>query len=81
MTNWQVSEKWCDTCQLVPYQHSGSDICFLQDLGLMDKGKTFSTIKMYLAAISAPIMTLWASTPRYMEGGHCSLFNRRLVPS
>lgn len=49
---WQVFEKWCEERQIVSFQCSVKDIlCFLQDL--LDRGKAFSTIKVYLAAISA----------------------------
>ncbi|KAI7790836.1 hypothetical protein IRJ41_002448 [Triplophysa rosa] len=49
---WRVFEKWCDGHRLISYQCSVADIlCFLQDL--IDKGRSFSTIKVYLAAIAA----------------------------
>ncbi|XP_049927771.1 uncharacterized protein LOC126407128 [Epinephelus moara] len=49
---WRVFEKWCEERQIVSFQCSVRDIlCFLQDL--LDRGKAFSTIKVYLAAISA----------------------------
>ncbi|XP_052430666.1 uncharacterized protein LOC127971591 [Carassius gibelio] len=48
----QVFDEWCGRIHIVPFQCSVRDIlCFLQDL--LDKGKAFSTIKVYLAAISA----------------------------
>ncbi|XP_057206214.1 uncharacterized protein LOC130564268, partial [Triplophysa rosa] len=49
---WRVFEEWCDGRRLISYQCSVADIlCFLQDL--IDKGRSFSTIKVYLAAIAA----------------------------
>nr|XP_055041679.1 uncharacterized protein LOC129429181 [Misgurnus anguillicaudatus] len=49
---WRVFEGWCERRVVIPFQCSVKDIlCFLQDL--LDKGKAFSTIKVYLAAISA----------------------------
>lgn len=49
---WRVFEEWCTARQTVPFQSSVVDIlCFLQEL--VDKRKAFSTIKVYLAAISA----------------------------
>ncbi|XP_067290316.1 uncharacterized protein [Pseudorasbora parva] len=49
---WRVFEEWCGRSNIVPFQCSVRDIlCFLQDL--LDKGKAFSTMKVYLAAISA----------------------------
>ncbi|XP_052450263.1 uncharacterized protein LOC128011656 [Carassius gibelio] len=49
---WRVFDEWCGRIHIVPFQCSVRDIlCFLQDL--LDKGKAFSTIKVYLAAISA----------------------------
>ncbi|KAK0133511.1 hypothetical protein N1851_030971 [Merluccius polli] len=52
IASWRVFEDWCDSRHVVPYQCSVVDLlCFLQ--GLLEKGKAFSTIKVYLAAISA----------------------------
>ncbi|XP_034530069.1 uncharacterized protein LOC117805448 [Notolabrus celidotus] len=49
---WRVFEEWCVMRQIVPYQCSVVDLLsFLQEL--VDKKKAFSTIKVYLAAISA----------------------------
>ena len=49
---WRVFEEWCDLKHVIPFQCSVVDLlCFLQDL--VDKGKAFSTVKVYLAAISA----------------------------
>ncbi|KAK0154188.1 Potassium voltage-gated channel subfamily H member 4 [Merluccius polli] len=49
---WRVFEGWCDLKHIIPFQCSVVDLlCFLQDL--VDKGKAFSTVKVYLAAISA----------------------------
>ncbi len=49
---WGVFECWCATKHEIPFQCSVAVILsFLQDL--IDQGKAFSTIKMYLAAISA----------------------------
>ncbi|XP_063079934.1 uncharacterized protein LOC134469834 [Engraulis encrasicolus] len=48
----RVFEKWCDENQTRTFQCSVSEVlCVLQSL--LDKGKAFSTIKVYLAAISA----------------------------
>ena len=49
---WRVFEGWCDLKHIIPFQCSVVDLlCFLQDL--VDKGKAFSTVKVYLAAISS----------------------------
>lgn len=49
---WRVFEEWFERRVVIPFQCSVKDIlCFLQDLS--DKGKAFSTIKVYLAANSA----------------------------
>lgn len=49
---WRVFESWCSKYQAIPFQCSVAVILsFLQDL--IEKGKSFSTIKVYLAAISA----------------------------
>ncbi|XP_056316727.1 LOW QUALITY PROTEIN: uncharacterized protein LOC130231264 [Danio aesculapii] len=49
---WRVFEDWCTSEGLIPFQCSVRDIlCFLQSL--LDNGRAFSTIKVYLAAISA----------------------------
>ncbi len=57
MSAWATStranfEEWCDSMDTIPFQCSVVDLlCFLQEL--VDKGKAFSTIKVYLAAVSA----------------------------
>uniref|UniRef100_UPI003AAF0CD6 uncharacterized protein n=1 Tax=Centroberyx gerrardi TaxID=166262 RepID=UPI003AAF0CD6 len=49
---WRVFERWCEARAIISFQSSVPDVlCFLQDL--LDNGKAFSTIKVYLAAISA----------------------------
>ncbi|XP_058483844.1 uncharacterized protein LOC131459867 [Solea solea] len=49
---WRVFERWCEAKQIIPFQCSVPEVlCFLQDL--MDGDKAFSTIKVYLAAVSA----------------------------
>ncbi|XP_036419056.1 uncharacterized protein LOC118802708 [Colossoma macropomum] len=49
---WRVFEEWCAKSQAVPFQCSIPVILsFLQEL--LEKGKAFSTIKVYLAAISS----------------------------
>ncbi len=49
---WGVFESWCATKHEIPFQCSVAVVLsFLQDL--IDQGKAFSTIKVYLAAISA----------------------------
>lgn len=48
---WQVFEEWCGLKHIIHFQCSVVVLlCFLQDL--VDKGKAFSTVKVYLAAIS-----------------------------
>ncbi|XP_048011810.1 uncharacterized protein LOC125245326 [Megalobrama amblycephala] len=84
---WQVFEGWCDGRGLTSYQCSVSDIlCFLQDL--MDKGRSFSTMKVYLAAISACHVGFEGSMVgqhplicRFMKGARRSLpVIRKTVP-
>ncbi|XP_016369319.1 uncharacterized protein LOC107709377, partial [Sinocyclocheilus rhinocerous] len=84
---WQVFEGWCDGRRLTSYQCSVPDIlCFLQDL--MDKDRSFSTIKVYLAAISASHVGFEGSMVgqhslirRFMKGARRSLpVIRRTVP-
>lgn len=84
---WQVFEGWCDGRGITSYQCSVPDIlCFLQDL--MDKGRSFSTIKVHLAAISACHVGFEGSTVgqhplirRFMKGARRSLpVVRRTVP-
>nr|XP_055071026.1 uncharacterized protein LOC129451681 [Misgurnus anguillicaudatus] len=49
---WRVFESWCAERNIVPFLCSVSDVlCFLQEL--LEKGRAFSTIKVYLSAISA----------------------------
>lgn len=49
---WQAFEQWCQARNVLPFQCSMGDVLtFLQEL--LDKGLSFSTIKVYLAAISA----------------------------
>ncbi|XDV41692.1 hypothetical protein PO909_010510 [Leuciscus waleckii] len=84
---WQVFEGWCDGRGLTSYQCSVPDIsCFLQDL--MERGRSFSTIKVYLTAISACHVGFEDSTVRqhpltrsFMKGARRSLpVIRRSVP-
>ncbi|XP_067302267.1 uncharacterized protein [Pseudorasbora parva] len=84
---WQVFDEWCDGRGLTSYQCSVADIlCFLQDL--MDKGRSFSTVKVYLAAISACHVGFEGSTVgqhslirRFMKGARRSLpVIRRTIP-
>lgn len=86
-SKWQVFEGWCDGPGLTSYQCSVPDIlCFLQDL--LEKGISFSTIKVYLAAISACHVGFEGSTVgqhplirRFMKGARHSLsVVRRTVP-
>ncbi|XP_025763152.1 uncharacterized protein LOC112846942 [Oreochromis niloticus] len=49
---WRAFEQWCQDRHTLPFQCSIVDVLtFLQEL--LDKGLSFSTIKVYLAAISA----------------------------
>ena len=49
---WRVFEDWCSPDRVVPFQASVRVVLsFLQDL--LDRGRAFSTVKVYLAAISA----------------------------
>ena len=49
---WRVFEDWCTSTDEVPFQCSVDTVLiFLQSL--FDKGRAFSTLKVYLAAISA----------------------------
>lgn len=49
---WRAFESWCQDRHLVPFQCSAVDILsFLQEL--LELGCSFSTIKVYLSAISA----------------------------
>ncbi|XP_073320639.1 uncharacterized protein [Pagrus major] len=48
---WRAFEQWCQDRNVLPFQCSIVDVLtFLQEL--LDKGLSFSTIKVYLAAIS-----------------------------
>ena len=50
--NWRVFEEWCEVANVVAFEAPiVSILSFLQDL--MDKGRAFNTIKVYVAAISA----------------------------
>ncbi|XP_073668878.1 uncharacterized protein [Paramisgurnus dabryanus] len=84
---WQVFEGWCNEHDLISYQCSVPEILrFLQNL--MDKGRSFSTIKVYLAAISACHVGFDGSTVgqhplicRFMKGARRSLpVIRKCVP-
>ncbi|XP_051988692.1 uncharacterized protein LOC127648137 [Xyrauchen texanus] len=84
---WRVFEEWCEGRRVTSYQCSITDIlCFLQDL--MDKGRSFSTIKVYLAAIAACHVGFDSATVgqhplirRFMKGARRSLpVPRRVVP-
>ncbi|XP_016341804.1 uncharacterized protein LOC107688601 [Sinocyclocheilus anshuiensis] len=84
---WCVFEEWCKGRQLLSYQCSVVDILgFLQDL--IDAGKSFSTIKVYLAAIAACHVGFDGTTVgqhplirRFMKGARRSLpVTRRAVP-
>nr|XP_055051758.1 uncharacterized protein LOC129437577 [Misgurnus anguillicaudatus] len=49
---WRVFEDWCMSKEIIPFLCMEKDVlCFLQSL--MNGGRAFSTIKVYLAAISA----------------------------
>ncbi|XP_026102951.1 uncharacterized protein LOC113074342 [Carassius auratus] len=49
---WGVFERWCAARHVIPFQCSVAVILsFLQDM--IDQGKAFSTVKVFLAAISA----------------------------
>ena len=49
---WQVFEDWCNSRHAIPYQCYVVDLlCILQEL--LENGNAFSTIKVYLPAISA----------------------------
>ncbi|KAL0148244.1 hypothetical protein M9458_056476 [Cirrhinus mrigala] len=84
---WRVFEGWCEGRQLISNQCSVVDILsFLQDL--IDGGKSFSIIKVYLAAIAACHVGFDGTTVgqhplirRFMKGAHRSLpVTRRAVP-
>lgn len=51
-SKWHVFQERCEAKDTIPFQCSVPDVlCFLQDL--LDGDKSFSTIKVYLATISA----------------------------
>lgn len=64
---WQAFEKWCDLCCMVRYLCSVADVLgFLHDL--MKKGKSFSTIKVYLEALGVTLVSMttqWGNTAKY----------------
>ncbi|XP_038163380.1 uncharacterized protein LOC119798106 [Cyprinodon tularosa] len=85
---WSVFEKWCSEMKDVPFQCSlGVILAFLQSL--IDKGKAFSTIKVYLAAISACHIGFEGKTVgqhplvcRFMRGARRKLpVSRPIAPS
>ena len=85
---WRAFEHWCLDKDLVPFQCSVVDILsFLQEL--FDQGLSFSTIKVYLSAISACHVGFDGVSPgahplaiRFMRGvRHLRPFTRSSVPS
>ncbi|XP_073690968.1 uncharacterized protein [Garra rufa] len=84
---WRVFEQWCDERQLIAYQCSFTAILsFLQDL--IDGGRSFSTIKVYLAAIAACHVGFDGTTVgqhplirRFMKGARRSLpVTKKVIP-
>ncbi|KAL0151928.1 hypothetical protein M9458_052766 [Cirrhinus mrigala] len=84
---WRVFEQWCDERLLISYQCSLTAILsFLQDL--IDGGRSFSTIKVYLAAIAACHVGFDGTTVgqhplirRFMKGARRSLpVIKRVIP-
>lgn len=77
---WSVFEAWCEESHILAFQASVKDVLsFLQSL--IDKGRAFSTLKVYLAAISACHIGIGDKTVgqhplvcRFMKGA------RRLLP-
>ncbi|XP_049341328.1 uncharacterized protein LOC125805033 [Astyanax mexicanus] len=77
---WGVFEQWCSDKLETPFQCSvGIILSFLQDL--IDKGRSFSTVKVYLAAIASCHVGFEGKTVgqhplvcRFMKGA------RRLLP-
>lgn len=65
-----VFENWCESREVIPFQYSVTDVlCLLQQL--LDKGKAFATIKVYLAAISAcnvGLANLQLAATRWSDG-------------
>lgn len=85
---WRAFENWCHSRRIVPFQCSVVDVLtFLQEL--FEQGLSFSTIKVYLAAISACHVGFEGVSPgahpltiRFMRGVHrLRPFNRSSVPS
>ncbi|XP_030000932.1 uncharacterized protein LOC115426842 [Sphaeramia orbicularis] len=84
---WRVFEEWCNNRGTIPFQCSVAEVlCFLQEL--LDKGRAFSTIKVYLAAISACHVGFGEKSAgqhplvcRFMKGARRKLpVSRPLVP-
>ncbi|KAL0200730.1 hypothetical protein M9458_003917, partial [Cirrhinus mrigala] len=84
---WRVFEQWYDERLLISYQCSLTAILsFLQDL--IDGGRSFSTIKVYLAAIAACHVGFDGTTVgqhplirRFMKGARRSLpVIKRVIP-
>ncbi|GAA6095931.1 uncharacterized protein LOC125138511, partial [Tachysurus ichikawai] len=84
---WRVFETWCEEHQLVSYLCSVAGVLgFLQDL--IDRGRSFSTIKVYLAAIAACHVGFGDATVgqhplirRFMKGARRALpVSRSVVP-
>ncbi|KAI2661921.1 hypothetical protein H4Q32_007626 [Labeo rohita] len=84
---WRVFEQWCDERLLISYQCSLTAVLsFLQDL--IDGGRSFSTIKVYLAAIAACHVGFDGTTVgqhplirRFMKGARRSLpVIKRVIP-
>lgn len=85
---WQAFERWCHSKSLTAFQCSIVDILtFLQEL--FDRGLSFSTLKVYLSAISACHVGFERVSPgahplvvRFMRGvRRLRPFNRSSVPS
>ncbi|XP_046692704.1 uncharacterized protein LOC124377322 [Silurus meridionalis] len=84
---WSVFELWCAQRHIIPFHCSVADVlCFLQEL--LDKGRAFSTVKVYLAAVSACHIGIDGNTIghhplvcRFMKGARrLSTFSKPLVP-
>ncbi|XP_049432685.1 uncharacterized protein LOC125889068 [Epinephelus fuscoguttatus] len=87
-SKWSIFEKWCSNTQEIPFQCSVVVIlAFLQDM--VDKRMAFSTIKVYLAAISACHIGFGGKTVgqhplvcRFMKGARRKLpVSKPLAPS
>ena len=85
---WRVFEEWCDEAHIVSFQAPiPAVLSFLQSL--IDKGRTFATLKVYLAAISACHIgfdgkSVWAHplVSRFMKGAMSKLrVQKSPVPS